>query len=644
MACLAVVVVLGASLADPSPARAEIPLISPVIPLIGEVAGGVSHAVAHPVAVAVEAFLDVLREIFGGIEARLIAGVINALLAPPDFATGHVAALEQTTVAISAGMLTAVLTLSIVRYYFAGLSDRGSGGFEALQGVVRVTGAVGFIIVWPGIFNELVLIPKMFDAALLGSGSVQHNIALLFDAALVLGTGAFAIGTGVGLIFLILVGLIAAVVFLGLLWMKVLLATMVMFLYVSMPLAVTLWPVPELAWVAAGAMKALIVGLIVPCVWAILFALGAAVDTDILTWTSTHSILDTLIIRPLAGITLMLLCITIPRFLMRSAMIGPHSQGGGGRIWRTVTLGMFATRTAGGVGRAVAGAAAEGHPGAQRMISALPAQMRPPSEPGQGSTAARVVFGRSGYPTASAAGGPGDGSSGGEGGGGRGSSPEARKEGVEGGARARERAREAMSVPGIERPPFDFNTVNQAGKDLHARSRITPSSAEEVTAAMGQFSPGTQQALARFNASHPLKLREFAAQHLHSPSLTDSQRDALVTIGSARGAEVDEGMRHAIDRLDITQPAATGGSPTGGTGPDAGGASRGGEASSGGGSSPAGGGGPAAGEGVSKEGDPPSTLGTDVEQPQAGPPPPPPPSTGKDNQDNQEGLDDPFLD
>jgi hypothetical protein len=548
------------ALAAPPSAQADLP-IAPIVmnpnigaaaPPVAKATGVVSKVIAHPIAAVLEGFLSILQAIFGGIEARLITGVIDALLAPPDFATGHVAALEKTTVAISAGMLTAVLTLSIVRYYFAGLSDRGSGGFEALQGVVRVTGAVGFIIVWPGIFSELVLIPKMFDAALLGSGSVQHNIALLFDAALVLGASAFAIGTGVGLIFLIFVGLIAAVVFVGLLWMKVLLATMVMFLYVSMPLAVTLWPVPELAWVAAGAMKALIVGLIVPCVWAILFALGAAVDTDILTWTSTHSILDTLIIRPLAGITLMLLCITIPRFLMRSAMIGPHGQGGGGRIWRTVTLGMFATRTAGGVGRAVAGAAAEGHPGAQRMISALPAQMRPPSEPGQGSTAARVVFGRSGYPSASAASGPGGGGSGGEGGGGRGSSPEARKEGVEGGARARERAREAMSVPDIERPAFDFNTVNQAGKDLHARSRITPSSAEEVTAAMGQFSPETQQALARFNAGHPLKLREFAAQHLHSPSLTDSQRDALVTIGSARGAEVDEGMRHAIDRLDIT--------------------------------------------------------------------------------------------
>ena len=158
-----------------------------------------------------------------------------------------------------------------MRYYVAGLTDSGSGGFEALQGVVRVIGAVGFIILWPGLFNEVVKIPQLFDEALLGSGSVQHNVALLFDAALVVGTGAFAIDGGIGLIFVILIGFIAALVFIALLWMKVLLSVLLMFLYVTMPLAAVLWPVPELSWLATSAIKTLFVALIVPCVWAILF-------------------------------------------------------------------------------------------------------------------------------------------------------------------------------------------------------------------------------------------------------------------------------------------------------------------------------------------------------------------------------------
>ena len=131
-------------------------------------------------------------------------------------------------------------------------------------------------------------------------------------------------------------------------------------------------------------MKTLFVALIVPCVWAILFALAAAVNADVLTWVPTHSVIDTVIVRPLAGITLMLLCLTIPRFLVRTAMIGPHAQPGRGRLWRTVTIGMLGSRAVSGGARAVAGAAAEGNPGAQRMIDALPSPARPPSEPGSG--------------------------------------------------------------------------------------------------------------------------------------------------------------------------------------------------------------------------------------------------------------------
>ena len=551
--------VLAASLGRPAAARAEIPVIGPVIHKIG----GIGHTILHPVDAVMEGFLKVLQAIFGGIEAGLIAGVINALLTIPNFDSGHVAELEKTTVAIAAGMLTAVLTLSILRYYVAGLSDSGSGGFEALQGVVRVLGAVGFIILWPGLFNEIVEIPRLFNEALLGSGSVQHNVALLFDAALALGAGAFAPDSGVGLIFVILIGFIAAVTFIALLWMKVLLSVLLMFLYVTMPLAVVLWPVPELSFLATSSMKVLLVALSVPCVWAILFALSAAINADILTWVPTHSVIDTLIVRPLAGLTLMILCITIPRFLMRSAMIGPHSQPRGGRMWRAVTIGMLGARVATGGARAVAGAAAEGNAGAQRMIGALPAAVRPPSKAGEGSVAARVAFGRAGFEKAKNAGGDGAGAkdrsgqaaAGAPGGSARaGAGSEAADAdagaGAAGAAGAISRKRDSTSVPGIERPEFDWGAVNKAGKEMHAQSRIAPPDADAVAAAMATFGAGTQRGLAEFNAAHPAKLREFAAQHLHSESLSDGQRDALMTIGSARGAAVEAGMSQAIGSLD----------------------------------------------------------------------------------------------
>lgn len=546
---------LAVSLGHPAAARAEIPVIGPAVKAIG----GIGHTILHPVNAVVEGFLKILQAIFGGIEAHLIAGVINALLTIPNFDSGHVAELENTTVAIAAGMLTAVLTLSILRYYVAGLTDSGSGGFEALQGVVRVIGAVGFIILWPGFFNEVVEIPRLFNEALLGSGSVQHNVALLFDAALVVGTGAFALDGGIGLIFVILIGFIAALVFIALLWMKVLLSVLLMFLYVTMPLAAVLWPVPELSWLATSAIKTLFVALIVPCVWAILFALSAAINADILTWVPTHSVIDTVIVRPLAGITLMLLCITLPRFLLRTAMIGPHAQPRGGRMWRAVTIGMLGARVATGGARAVAGAAVEGNAGAQRMIAALPSPMRPPSKAGEGGVAARVAFGRSGFESSKSAGGDGagkqDGSSKASAGTGSGATEAATGNGAAGAADAISRKRASASVPGIERPEFDWNTVNKAGKEMHAQSRIAPPDAGAVAAAMAEFPAETQRGLAEFNATHPAKLREFAAQHLHSESLSDGQRDALMTIGSARGAAVETGMKQATGALDAQDKA-----------------------------------------------------------------------------------------
>ena len=541
-------------------AQAKLPVIGeiPVVGPIDEGLLGVGEAVLNPAEAVLQGFVHLLQAIFGGFEAHLITEVIAGLLAIPNFDTGHVAGLEHTTTSIAAGMLSAVLTLSILRYYIAGLTNSASGGFEALQGVVRVVGAVGFIVLWPGVFSEILEIPSAFNHALLGSTSVQHNVALLFDAALTLGAGAFAINAGIGLIFVILIGLISAVVFLALLWMKVLLSVMMMFLYVSMPLAVVLWPVPELSWLAISAMKALAVAVIVPSVWAILFALSEAVNADVLTWAPSHSIIDTVLIRPLAGITLMLLCITIPRYLMRTAMIGPHGQPGGWRVWRTVTFGMFAARVAAGGARSVASAAVEGHPGAARMIDSLPSPIKPPTEPGSGSLAGRIVFGRSGFTEAEESEGvprPR-----------RNQQDQGRAEpnpqaGAEGARAAFGRQEAGFAVSGIERPAFDRQTVDEAWQSMQAGGRLAPPTAGDVTGAMAQFPAQTQRDLAAFQAQNPGRMRQFAAQHVSSPSLTAGQRDALLTLGSAPKAALQTGMGQALTALDAHGEASGASAP-----------------------------------------------------------------------------------
>jgi hypothetical protein len=546
---------LALSMVAPAAAQAKIPVVGG-IPVVGEAVEGIStigEAVINPNEAVVKMFLKLLQAIFGGFEAHLIAEVVAGLLAVPNFATGHVAGLEQTTVAIAGGMLTAVLTLSILRYYIVGLVDSGSGGFEALQGLVRVVAAVGFIILWPSVFSELLEITSAFNHALLGSASVQHNVALLFDAALTFGAGAFTLDAGIGLIFVILIGLVGAVVFLALMWMKVMLSVMMMFLYVSMPLAVVLWPVPELGWLAVSAMKALSVAVIAPSIWAILFSLSAAVNADVITLAPSHSIIDTVIVRPLAGITLMLLCITIPRFLMKTAMIGPQGQGGGWRVWRTVTFGMFAGRAMAGVGQTVAAAAVEGHPTAKRFIDSLPTPVQPPSQPGGGGLAGRVAFGRSGFTSK-----PGPGGSEGQ------SEAAGSSADADGARSAIARQQGAVSVPGIERPEFDRGVVESAWQSTQATAGIAPPSAGDVKAAMGKFAPETQRGIAEFNTANQGRMRHFATQHAASGSLTGEQRDALLTLGAAPKSALNAGINHAVADLDqspqgsaATSPAST---------------------------------------------------------------------------------------
>jgi hypothetical protein len=574
---LALAAVVTVLLVGPATAQAKIPIVGEV-PVVGKVvegAVGVGEALWNPAEAAMSAFLKILQAIFGGVEAKLITEVIAGLLAIPNFNSGHVAGLEHTTVAIAAGMLSAVLTLSILRYYLAGLTNSGSGGFEALQGLVRVTGAVGFIILWPGIFNALLEIPSAFNHALLGSTSVQHNVALLFDAALAIGAGAFYLSTGLGLIFVILIGFISATVFLVLLWMKVLLSVMLMFLYVSMPLCVVLWPVPELSWIAASAMKALGVAVIVPSVWAILFALSAAVNADVLTFASSHSIIDTVIIRPLAGITLMLMCITIPRFLMRTAMIGPQGQGGGWRVWRTVTFGMFAGRAAAGAGQAVASAAVEGHKGAARMIDRLPSQMRPPKAAGEGSVANRVVWGTSGFPEDEKRKGkdkagagqqqdwgagepvpkPTDASTG------TGSEGASSKQASQPKSQAASGPQSEPASPGQGQTASGSHRafVDAAGEWMHAQAHSAPSDAGEVASAMGKLPEKAQRQLAHIQATDKEKLRDSIASQLDNPEWTDDQQEALWTIGSSDGRSAEEGINRAIGRLDAAaSPQASG--------------------------------------------------------------------------------------
>ena len=93
-----------------------------------------------------------------------------------------------------------------------------------------------------------------------------------------------------------------------------------------MPLAVMLWPIPELAWIARSAMRAFGVVLVIPLAWAVCFATFAAVGVDALSLKGAGKIVDALVM-PLVALALLWLTVALPRTLARMAMSGASRVG-----------------------------------------------------------------------------------------------------------------------------------------------------------------------------------------------------------------------------------------------------------------------------------------------------------------------------
>ena len=104
---------------------------------------------------AVKAFDAIIRHLFAPLAKLVTVALIGWLTAIPDFAQGNVAQLEQTVAAICGGVLGAVATLSVIRYWLAGFAGSGAP-FTALEGLVRTVGAALFIAIWPWLFERAI--------------------------------------------------------------------------------------------------------------------------------------------------------------------------------------------------------------------------------------------------------------------------------------------------------------------------------------------------------------------------------------------------------------------------------------------------------------------------------------------------------
>src|SRR4051812_18462342 len=126
-------------------------------PALGPLGAGVGG-------LAVSGFGEVLKALFSWPAGLINRELLGWLISVPDYevvpSTGlsapnsNLAELAGTTTTMAFAALAALGTVAGLRFWLAGLT--GSGGFDALEGLVRVIGVGLLIALWPWVFRHSV--------------------------------------------------------------------------------------------------------------------------------------------------------------------------------------------------------------------------------------------------------------------------------------------------------------------------------------------------------------------------------------------------------------------------------------------------------------------------------------------------------
>jgi hypothetical protein len=324
--------IVGSSSRD---AQAQLPIPIPLPNPLGPISSAIGAGAAG---LGVSAFDAIIKHLFAPVAHFVNVALLGWLVRVPDFSTGNVRQLESTVCATGAAALGAVATIAIARYWLAGMAGGGANGFEALEGLARTIGAALFLPLWPWLFDTGIALANLFTRGLMGSGSVSDDCARLL--AVGLGAAGALAPTVVGDFLLIVIAVLASLLFLGLLMLKLVVSMSTVLVFVAMPAAVVLWPIPACAWLARLCARAFAVCLLVPICWALCFAATAAVGVDALEFNASGAL--NALLEPLVAIMLLYVTLTLPRSLARVAMLG-GSPFAGGMVSRAV--GYAAGRT-----------------------------------------------------------------------------------------------------------------------------------------------------------------------------------------------------------------------------------------------------------------------------------------------------------
>lgn len=200
---------------------------------------------------------------------------VSYLISQPSSVTQGVADGGAVVSAIALALIGLTLSVAIAQgFYLATAEGDITRAFDAMK---RGVLAASFVLAWPTVAGWIMHAFALVASGLIVTDEVERAVGGLI-AAIVGGGLVAALTTGTLSILIALPLIMAGVAMVLLLFiLKVMVTAGVYVLYIAMPLAIALYPIERLSFVAASALKAFMGLLTIPLVWAICFLTFGAV-------------------------------------------------------------------------------------------------------------------------------------------------------------------------------------------------------------------------------------------------------------------------------------------------------------------------------------------------------------------------------
>jgi len=234
--------------------------------------------------------------------------------------------LEAQLTVIALGGLTSIVLMSALWHWIAGMFDL-HGGSEALTALTRGIGAAVALPAWVFAAPLLVRAGDGLTSSINGLATNSGGAAGLLGGLLGFSSGAGAAGLfgdigkvkGFGLGFVLV--LLAVLVLLLLLFaLKVAITTAGLLIFAAFPLALMVWPVRRLGWIAEALLGAFVVLLMIPVGWAVILAAMSAVLGAFATFDTSGMSLIAYLLQPFEAIVLLWMLVALPRQMIHLAL------------------------------------------------------------------------------------------------------------------------------------------------------------------------------------------------------------------------------------------------------------------------------------------------------------------------------------